>query len=119
MQIYARRLDASDECQRARPVWLRRVAAVEGSGSQRRLEHGLDGLACGSQEQSQGGKEKVQISAQIGKFQINCRVFQVLRLLLENGGDKNQKASHREFGRNLNVEDVTADNKTLSVLRKF
>jgi len=42
----------------------------------------------------------------------------VLVLLLRRGGDKNLKATHRDFGRNLFVEDVTANEDTLAILQK-
>ncbi len=43
----------------------------------------------------------------------------ILRLLLERGGNKNMKAVHRDFGKNLRVEDVTADPDTLALLREY
>ena len=44
---------------------------------------------------------------------------EVLKVLLENRGDKTIKASHRDFGRNLLVEDVTTDEKCLQLLEKY
>jgi hypothetical protein len=44
---------------------------------------------------------------------------EVLKLLLEKGGDKDIEAAHRDFGRNLKVEDVTANEETLKVLKQY
>lgn len=41
----------------------------------------------------------------------------VLGLLLQNGGDPNLPAIHRNYGRNLAVEDVTSDENTLRVIQ--
>ena len=43
----------------------------------------------------------------------------VLEILLEAGADKNLKATHRDFGRNLRVEDVSTDTNVLKLLEKY
>lgn len=45
--------------------------------------------------------------------------LQVLEFLLQNGADKNIRASHRQFGRDLKVEDVTADQQVIQLLSRF
>jgi len=41
---------------------------------------------------------------------------EMVRLLLKRGGDQTLKATHRDFGRNLLVEDVTVDEDVLALL---
>lgn len=43
--------------------------------------------------------------------------MQILELLLEHGADMDMRASHRDFGRDLAVEDVTADESIVGLLR--
>ena len=45
--------------------------------------------------------------------------YDILKILLDNNGDKNLEAVHRDFGRNLKVEDVTADERILELLKKY
>jgi hypothetical protein len=45
--------------------------------------------------------------------------WEVLKIMLMKGGNKNIQAAHRDFGRNLCVEDVTVDKKTLKILREY
>jgi len=44
---------------------------------------------------------------------------EILKLLLEKGGDKNIEASHMNFGKNLKVEDVTVDEETKKLLKQY
>ena len=43
----------------------------------------------------------------------------IVALLLESNGNKNIMGAHREFGKNLRVEDVTTDNNILSLLDAY
>ena len=43
----------------------------------------------------------------------------VLEVLLKHGGDKSLTAIHREFGKNLLVEDVTVDENILDLLNRY
>ena len=45
--------------------------------------------------------------------------YEVLKLLLNYKGDKHKEAAHRDFGRNLKVEDVTTDDKILELLKAY
>ena len=45
--------------------------------------------------------------------------YECLKVLMDHGGNKHLEAMHREFGRNLKVEDVTADDKILQLLSKY
>ena len=42
----------------------------------------------------------------------------IVKLLLEAGGDPNIEATHREFGNNLTVADVTTDPEIMELLRQ-
>ena len=44
---------------------------------------------------------------------------EIVELLLKAGGDKHLKAKHREFGQNLEVEDVTLDQGVIHVLEQY
>ena len=43
----------------------------------------------------------------------------ILEMLLQNGGNKNLLARHRDFGANLKVEEVTADQRMLDLLQRY
>ena len=43
----------------------------------------------------------------------------ILKALLNKGGDKNLRAAHRNLGRNLAVENCTADKNILELLTKY
>ncbi len=45
--------------------------------------------------------------------------YEILKLFLDRGADKNMTADHREYGRNLKVEDVTADINIMKLLNKY
>ena len=44
---------------------------------------------------------------------------EILEMLLQAGADRHAKAAHREFGKNLAVEDVTNDQEILELLAKY
>ena len=44
---------------------------------------------------------------------------EVLELLLQAGGDKTIQARHRDFGRDVTVEDVTTDKKIIKLLKMY
>ena len=43
----------------------------------------------------------------------------IVALLLDNKGNKNILSAHRDFGRNLKVEDVTTDDDIIALLEKY
>ena len=43
----------------------------------------------------------------------------ILEMLLEAGADRHARAAHREFGKNLELEDVTSDKAILELLAKY
>jgi ankyrin repeat protein len=45
--------------------------------------------------------------------------YAVLEYLLQSGGDKKLEASHREFGENLKVADLTTDPEFYKMLAQY
>ena len=57
-----------------------------------------------------------------GCHQHRCRLRDSLvrvDMLLEAGADRHARAAHREFGKNLELEDVTTDKAILQLLAKY
>ena len=45
--------------------------------------------------------------------------LEILKMLLDAGADKHILAAHREFGKNLQLEDVTVNKEVLDLLSKY
>ena len=45
--------------------------------------------------------------------------LEILKMLLDAGADKHILAAHREFGKNLQLEDVTVNKDVLDLLEKY
>ena len=43
----------------------------------------------------------------------------ILEMLLQAGADRHARAAHRDFGKNLELEDVTNDKEILGLLSKY
>ena len=43
----------------------------------------------------------------------------ILKMLLDKGGNRNLTATHREFGRNLTLEDVATEQQIQDLLREY